>query len=136
MKLAFDIGMYDGADTDYLLRSGFRVVAIEAHLQLCSRAELRFAREIDQGLLTIANVAIAGEEGVTGLCLCSDDLGSSSIVVDKLSGLRSAGTLRVAATTILSLIARHRAPEFMKIDIEGADRYCILPLTPYILSFP
>lgn len=139
LKLAFDIGMYDGADTDYLLRSGFRVVAIEAHPQLCSRAAERFATEIGQGRLSIANVAIAGEEGETELSLCSDDIGSSSIVADKLGGLRHAGTLRVATTTILSLIARHGMPEFMKIDIEGADRHCILPLTadtaPRCLSF-
>ncbi|MGY1458789.1 FkbM family methyltransferase [Luteimonas sp. A534] len=130
MKLAFDIGMYDGADTDYLLRSGFRVVAIEAQPGLCSQAETRFAEEIGEGRLTVANVAIAGREGVADLALCSDDIGSSSIVAGKLGGLRHGGTLRVAATTILSLISRHGTPDFMKIDIEGADRHCILPLTP------
>ena len=139
LKLAFDVGMYDGADTDYLLRSGFRVVAVEAHPLLCRRAEARFAREIGEGRLAIANVAIAGDEGTTELSLCGDDLGSSSIVADKLRGTRHAGTLQVPATTILSLFSAHGVPDYMKIDIEGADRHCILPLTagtaPRQLSF-
>lgn len=139
MKLAFDVGMYDGADTDYLLRSGFRVVAVEAHPLLCRRAEARFAREIGERRLTIANVAIAGDEGTTELSLCGDDLGSSSIVADKLRGMRHAGTLQVPATTVLALFSAHGVPDYMKIDIEGADRHCILPLTadtaPRQLSF-
>lgn len=139
VKLAFDVGMYDGADTDYLLRSGFRVVAIEAHPLLCERAQARFAREIAEGRLTVANVAIAADEGTIGLSLCGDDLGSSSIVADKLRGTRHAGTLTVPATTIASLFAAHGVPDYMKIDIEGADRHCILPLTmrtaPRQLSF-
>lgn len=139
MKLAFDIGMYDGADTDYLLRSGFRVVAVEAQPDLCRQVETRFAAEIRDGRLTVANVALADREGVADLALCSDDTGSSSIVAGKLGGLRHGGTLRVAATTILTLVSRHGTPDFMKVDIEGADRHCILPLTvevaPRYLSF-
>jgi hypothetical protein len=29
-NLIYDFGMHDGADTDYYLRKGFRVVAVEA----------------------------------------------------------------------------------------------------------
>ena len=130
MELAFDVGMYDGADTDYLLRSGFRVLAIEAHPLLCRRAEARFARAIAEGRLTITNAAIAADEGITELSLCGDDLGSSSIIVDKLQGVRHSGSLQVRATTIDALFAAHGLPDYMKIDIEGADRHCILPLTP------
>ena len=69
-----------------------------------------------------AEDAIAGDEGTTELSLCSDDLGSSSIVADKLRGSRHAGSLRVPATTIGALFSAYGVPDYMKIDIEGGEK--------------
>ncbi len=139
MRVAFDIGMFDGADTDYLLKSGFQVVAVEANPALCQRAGQTFAESVRTGRLTIVNKAVAAAEGAAELSLCSDDLGSSSIVSDKIRESRRGAELRVRTIPMVALIAEYGVPEFLKVDIEGADRHCILPLTrdsaPRYLSF-
>ncbi len=139
MKVAFDVGMFDGADTEYLLASGFRVIAVEANPALCQRAGETFAEPVRDGRLIIVNKAVAAAAGAADLSLCSDDLGSSSIVSDKIGESRRAGELSVATIPMTALFVEYGIPEFLKVDIEGADRHCILPLTrdsaPHYLSF-
>jgi 16S rRNA A1518/A1519 N6-dimethyltransferase RsmA/KsgA/DIM1 with predicted DNA glycosylase/AP lyase activity len=56
--LIFDVGMHLGEDTEFYLKKGFRVVAIEADPLHCSRVAERFAREVAKRQLVILNVAI------------------------------------------------------------------------------
>lgn len=130
MRLAFDVGMYDGADTGYLLEAGFRVVAVEAHPGLCERARRRFADAVRDERLVIVNRAIADRAGERELVLCGDDLGSSSIMHGKLQDGRREGGLPVTSIALAALFEEHGVPDYLKIDIEGADRHCVLPLTP------
>ena len=61
-KLIADIGMHDGQDTDFYLRKGFRVVAIEANPELVKTNTERFATYIEKGFLTIINAALGISE--------------------------------------------------------------------------
>ena len=49
MKTVFDIGMYDGADTEYYLSEGHKVVAVEANPALVERAKAKFPNELSSG---------------------------------------------------------------------------------------
>jgi len=130
MKI-IDIGMYDGSDTDYYLRCGHEVIAIEANPSLCEKATRRFSRYVASGSLVVLNLAI-GPGDFLDLNLSGDDLGSSSIQPERVADRSPVGTCRVKAALLPEIIAEHGQPDFVKIDIEGADRDCVLSLTPSI----
>ena len=140
MKLIFDIGMYDGSDTEYYLSEGYKVVAVEANPNLIERAKMRFHEQVSSGQLVLVNRAICEDSGeeVT-LNICGDDLGSSSIFEESIQNRNPLGFRNVKGTTIVELIEKYGRSYYMKIDIEGADRHCVLPLDrenrPQYISF-
>ena len=50
-NLIFDIGCNNGDDTDFYLRKGFKVVALDADKSLCDEVSKRFVAEIKSGQL-------------------------------------------------------------------------------------
>ena len=130
MKTIFDIGMYDGADTSYFLSRGYRVVAVEANPELVSDAERKFKTQISAGQLICVNAAISPDGHEAELVLSGQDLGSSSLFGEKVAHKRPVGTVRVPGTSISDLFDLYGTPEYLKVDIEGADRFCVLALTP------
>jgi FkbM family methyltransferase len=131
--------MYDGADTCYYLESGNKVLAVEANPALCAMADQRLSNYVQSGQLTILNVAVSNIPGTIDLHICGQDLGSSSIYADRIAHRFPLGSYQVSTVTLQALIAQYGRPDFVKIDIEGADRDCILSLTqdnaPPFLSF-
>ena len=138
--LAYDIGGYDGADTAHYLELGFRVICVEASPVLAQRISARFAKEISAGLCTVLNVAVAERDGMLPFYLCAEDGALSSFDKSKLdaSGL-TAREITVPSRAFASIIEQYGVPRFLKVDIEGADRFAILALTagtaPEFLSF-
>lgn len=140
MKLVFDIGMYDGSDTEYYLSEGFRVVAVEANPNLIEKANRKFKAQVSSGQLTLVNSAVSNEPGQEiSLAVCGDDLGSSSIFEQRISQKNPVGSYKVKGITLLELMEKYGQPYFIKVDIEGADRFCVLPLNsenrPQYISF-
>ena len=139
MKLVFDIGMFDASDTRYYLESGCRVVAVEANPELASRAEQAFAKEIATKQLTVVNRAISDVGGEVDLLLCADDLGSSTLYRDLIAHRSPSRSVRVPTVSLTDLIEEHGKPDYLKVDIEGADRFCVLAVErerrPTFLSF-
>ena len=138
-KTIFDVGMYNAADSVYYLSEGYRVIAIEANPTLVRTAEARLSDAVSSGRLIIVNGAIASEHGMLELHLCGKDLGSSSFIAELIAEREPAGRVQVKAFPITELIERYGVPYYMKVDIEGFDRHCILPLTeqtaPEFVSF-
>jgi len=126
----FDVGMFDGADTEYFLELGHRVVAVEAIPELVRRAEERFAEPIASGRLVCIHAAVTEAPGPVDLVICGDDPGSSSLYRERIEARRPLGSVAVPTITMRELLARHGVPHYLKVDIEGADRHCVLPLTP------
>ncbi len=123
--LVFDLGMHRGEDTDFYLKKGFRVVAVDANPALCAEAETRFATAISSGALTVVNCAIAAEAGE--VTLYADEFTAWSTIDERWASRnrRREGTtqeeVRVPATTLDALIEEHGAPYYLKVDIEGMD---------------
>lgn len=130
MRIIFDVGMFDGADTAYYLELGYRVVAVEANPDLIAKAALRFAKQVESGQLTLVNRAIGPKNSAVELVIAGDDLGSSSVYADRVANKSPRGTVTVPTVTFAELVAQYGVPYFMKVDIEGADRECILAITP------
>jgi FkbM family methyltransferase len=136
----FDIGMYDGADTAYYLELGCRVIAVEANPELVDHARRRFSAEIASGRLVCINAALAASDAEeVELHLSAADVGSSSLFENRIAHKQPRGIVSVPALTMENLLREHGVPKYMKVDIEGADRFCVLALTadarPAFLSF-
>ena len=139
MLTIYDVGMNDGADTAHYLATGHRVVAVEANPDLAAAAREHFVRETADGRLVVVDAAISAEGAAVKLIVAGPDLGSSSVIPEWVAHLRPVGTKEVRGVTLSSLFEEHGVPHYLKVDIEGSDRLCILALTraqrPRYLSF-
>jgi len=61
--LVFDIGFYDGVDTDYYLRRGHKVVAFEANPALFEAGQRRYQEAIASKQLTFVNLGVGKDDG-------------------------------------------------------------------------
>ncbi len=57
-NLIYDLGCHNGQDSDFYLKKGFTVVAIEANPGLCDGLRQRFGREIADGRFVLVEKAI------------------------------------------------------------------------------
>ena len=124
--LIYDIGMHKGEDTEYYLRKGYRVIAIEANPALAEQVSTELASFIGSGQLIVLNVGIAEKEGSMIFYRNDHELEWSSF--DKAIGTRDNTPyteMQVPCTTIDSILHQYGTPYYMKIDIEGYDPICI-----------
>jgi|ERR1700710_1255121 len=126
--LIYDIGMHQGEDSAYYLAKGYRVVGVEANPDLVAYCRRRFADEERHSIVEGAITDTPGEEvqffrhplSVFGTV-------SASRAEETLhSGQRE--LIKVASVDLASKLEETGMPTFMKIDIEGADRYCLQTL--------
>jgi FkbM family methyltransferase len=142
--LIYDVGMHDGTDTDFYLKKGFRVVAIEADPTLVLEARARFSDAIGAGRLIILNVAVSDRDGVATFYRCpeQDRVGiysstglSTTVqeVAEKTS--KRVGVhfepIEVEACRFETLLAQHGIPYYLKVDIEGAEALCVRALDQF-----
>lgn len=123
--LIFDLGMNTGDDTDFYLKKGFRVVAVEANPQLCAQALDRFRPQLAEGRLHIVNKAVAAQAGEIELFL-NEDVSGWSTTERRWLQTRTAGQTRsraitVHGVTIRELLDEYGAPYYIKADIQGAE---------------
>lgn len=125
-KLIFDVGAHKGEDTEFYLKKGFSVVAIEAMPEFCSLLERRFKPSIDGGQLKVLNVAITETGGKTDFYIDKSVSVWGTTKPDWVSRNASLGAgkttkISVKARTLADVIKEHGAPWYCKIDIEGND---------------
>src|SRR6266851_704020 len=138
--LIYDVGGFDGADTAHYLKLGYRVLCIEAAPHLAAKITQRFYSEIAAGRCTVLNVAVGAREGILPFYICREDEALSSFDRSRLDGAGlTACETSVPVRPFLTILAEFGVPNFLKVDIEGADRHAILPLTrenaPEFVSF-
>jgi FkbM family methyltransferase len=138
MKLIFDVGVCDGADSAYYLSQAERVVGVEASPVACAELRRRFAAEIAEGRYIIEEVGVADEPGELGFWVCDDHAHWSSFrrEIASRQGCRH-HEVKVATVRFETLVRRHGVPDYCKIDIEGHDALCLRHLAaeiapPYI----
>jgi FkbM family methyltransferase len=122
--LIFDLGMHNGDDTDYYLRKGFRVVAVEADPETAEAGRRRFREPLESGRLTIVNKAVARAPGVVTFYRSENSLWSTldeaRVALVERKGSHSQ-PIEVETVRSGALIEAFGAPYYMKIDIEGMD---------------
>ena len=123
--LIFDIGCNNGDDTDFYLRKGFRVVAIDADQSLCEEGSKRFAAEIASGRCEVIFGAVGERTGDTVEFYICDRPDWNTCDPHFVERNQKAGatfrTVSVPTVNIADLMGSRGTPYYLKIDIEGAD---------------
>jgi FkbM family methyltransferase len=123
-ELVFDIGANNGDDTAEYLKSGCRVIAVEANPTLCGDLRRRFSAELATGQLVIVDKAVSPKRTVT-LYLNSSDHGWGTILPSYAEhGARLRGVvtpIEVDTVTLIDLFRQYGVPDRLTMDIEGAD---------------
>ena len=149
--LVFDFGFHRGEDTGYYLAMGQRVVAVDASAELIAAGRERFAAALASGQLTLVHAALIGSAqraDTTALLFYPHPQRSEWGSVDlrwvrrnaEAHGLPHAEPVRVPAVCLEELVQRYGCPQFLKIDIEGADAavladLALLPVRPEYVSW-
>ena len=120
--LVMDLGMHDGRDTRAYLDLGYRVVAVEANPLRVAEARQAFAREIAIGALIIESVGLSRDEGEQPFYrnLANDQLSSFNPACAGRGGA-ACEVMPVACQHPGFLFDRYGVPEYLKVDLEGAD---------------
>jgi FkbM family methyltransferase len=141
--LVIDVGAHVGDRVAACRALGARVVAVEPQ-RLLART-LRLLHGFDRGV-TVERLALGPTAGKAVLHVNRANPTVSTRAADFLAATRGAAgwegqnwdaTETVAADTLDGLIARHGAPSFIKIDVEGFEPDVLAGLTspPPALSF-
>ena len=125
--LVFDIGSHVGDRVAAFRRLGARVVAVEPQPALAKTLRFLYGRDT---AVTVVETAVGREVGTVALQLNLDNPTVSTASEAFIRASRGAPgwegqqwtrTVEVPVTTLDALIARHGAPRFIKIDVEGFE---------------
>ncbi len=120
-KLIYDVGMHIGQDSEFYLKKGFDVIAIEANPKLVEEQKVRFSKYIENGRLKIINVGIGQKKGKCTFYV--NDYLSEWSSFDKTIGTREGKfhEIEVTMVPLEDVLREHGIPYYLKIDIEGYD---------------
>jgi FkbM family methyltransferase len=141
--LVFDVGAHVGDRVAAFRRLGARVVAVEPQPAL--RTTLKLLRGWDRAVV-IEPIALGRADGTVELKLNLDNPTVSTASSDFIHAAAGAPgwegqawttTVMVPMTTLDALVARHGAPAFVKIDVEGYEAEVLAGLSQPVaaLSF-
>lgn len=121
MPLIVDVGANNGDDSDFYLRKGFRVFAIEADPDLVCDLRDRFAHQIGQGRYLVENAAITDQREPVVFYKNEFSEWSSTKDNTKATQANTFRTIEVPGDTLGHLLAPFLAIRYIKIDIEGCE---------------
>jgi FkbM family methyltransferase len=125
--LIYDIGLHRGEDTAYYLRKGYRVLGFEANPRLVYQARQRFADEISRGQLEIVEGAIADSDADTVAFYQNPRTTAWGTINSAWVERNRSGAERIDVPVVRfrDHLIRTGTPYYIKIDIEGADAFCL-----------
>jgi FkbM family methyltransferase len=140
-RLIYDVGMHNGSDTEFYLRKGFDVIAIEANPDYVVRARHRFDAEIAAGRLIIHDVALTEAPGEVAFFVHEhDDWSRVNLAYDDRFAEGTYREIKVRGMPFSEIARQHPRPYYAKLDIEGPERMVIeqmfsVGIFPPFLSF-
>jgi FkbM family methyltransferase len=128
--LIIDIGMHKCEDTDFYLHMNYKVVAIDANVNLINQAKAKYESKVKDGSLVVLNYAMAGEDYGNVDFNISDETLWSSIKTEVSTRLGHNSTKKSVTTrTLASIIKEYGIPYYCKIDAAGYEDVCLDTLT-------
>jgi FkbM family methyltransferase len=122
--LIIDVGAHQGLDSEFYLRKGFRVVAIEANPRHVSTLRTRLASYIQSRRLVVLDVGVFAEDGTCDFYrnLDNDEWSSFDPVLGTRDGT-AYDVIKVRTVRFDHVLREFGVPHYLKIDIEGAERH-------------
>jgi FkbM family methyltransferase len=124
--LIFDLGMHLGEDTDFYLKKGYKVVAVEANPDNVKYCRARFESELFKGRLDIVSGAIVSKRN-DGFVTFFQNVKSNWGTIEKdwanrnsLIGKPSV-QIKVPVIDMQYLFSQHGTPHYLKIDLQGQE---------------
>ncbi|MEK9684955.1 MAG: FkbM family methyltransferase [Rhodospirillaceae bacterium] len=118
----FDLGINNGDDTEYYLKLGYKVVALDADPFSIDLSRKRFQKEITSQNLILINRAFASETKPLDFYVNKTNSHWSSVNLKWASREQSiVQKIEVEGITLKELFETYGVPHFIKIDIEGSD---------------
>jgi FkbM family methyltransferase len=138
--LIYDVGMYDGDDTEYYLAKGFRVVAIEANPQMVKRATQRFKQKVATGKVVILPIGVSDPEGPLPFYISNTNpewnTFDAAAIKEKPTDFEQ---VTISCRRFRSVLDQFGTPYYLKLDIEGNEIHCLKDLVrldlPRYVSF-
>lgn len=137
-KVIVDLGAHKGEDSDFYLRKGFRVIAVDASSELCKSISQKFDGHPNKNDFSILNYAITEKDGETVEFYENLDNSVWSTIFENwdqrnkklgtTSVKKSVKTIRLD-TLIQNEVRGEEILEYVKIDIEGADMLALKSLS-------
>jgi FkbM family methyltransferase len=128
-QLIYDVGAHLGEDTDFYLRKGFNVVAIEASPVLAERLRQRFRSSLSDGTLSLIEAAVAENSGEIDFYVNRSNSVWGTIRPEWAERNARFGNpselVKIRAITFSEVLTRYGVPYYLKIDVEGADLLCL-----------
>jgi FkbM family methyltransferase len=127
-NLIYDIGLHLGEDSEFYLKKGFDVVAVEASPANAAKAADRLKSYVDSGRLTIVNKAITRDEGPVTFFVSDRSIWGTTdpTTAERNRHLGSSiSEITVPGVPFRRLLEQYGVPYYMKVDIEGADTLCL-----------
>jgi FkbM family methyltransferase len=130
--LIYDVGAHRGEDSDFYLKLGYRVLAIEANPILCEHLKQRFSKEINDGTFTLLDKAIGDSEGTVTFYM--NQKNSVWGIADPAWARRNKGLgadseeIKVQSVRFRDVVNQYGCPFYLKVDVEGADMLCVKSL--------
>ena len=118
--MIYDFGANDGSNLEYYL-SKDEVVAVEANPKLCERIRSRFARAIDDGKLTVLNVALADQADAAPVTFYVHQFNDLLSQLPEPDDLSSFEPISIPSRTAASIVEQYGAPSYVKVDVEHYD---------------
>lgn len=127
--LIFDIGAHQGEDSDFYLKLGYRVVAVEANPALAAELRQRFSEAIEDGRLVLVDKAIGEKAGSISFFVNKKVSAWGTADPKWVERNRELGAdseeIKVECVRFEDVIGQHGCPHYLKIDVEGADMTCV-----------
>ena len=131
-NLIYDLGSHNGQDSEFYLKKGFTVVAVEANPTLCDDLKRRFSREIAEGRYVLIEKAVGERFGKVTFFLNTERSIWGTTEYNPRYKERSSAKVSPNWTEIVVpsipfswLTDQFGVPYYLKIDIEGADVLCL-----------
>jgi FkbM family methyltransferase len=148
-KVIFDLGAHQGEDSDFYLKKGFKVIAVDANEKLYKQVAERFRDAIVENKYKIYNYAVTDKDNEQITFYENTDNSVWGTIFDNWdSRNKKLGTKSVKTTVntirLDSLLERDlqedETLQYVKIDIEGADILALKSLSnlkekPRFVSF-
>jgi FkbM family methyltransferase len=135
-NLIIDVGVHTGQDTEFYLKKGFRVIGIEAHPEIYESAKQRLNFYIENGQLTLLNIAVSPQDEKVTFYANLDRSFWGTTSLDRVKEEeRSFGTRSIEMTVegrrFESILEEYGVPYYLKVDIEGSDLLCVKALQQF-----